>query len=195
MDLQQVVISPAEAEAKLAEYTKRIGIERTAEDAAIAQAYRAAARGLGVIELPATIAAGGFFATGLPKIAVCRVGARTGFVRWDGQDLVFADTEGWGVNRGALINRHSVRVQIPGDDLPPRRENPWRQARTLAPIVPPNQRPKRYRLTGCHVLWEVEKWERIAPRDPALIKHIRGRLWAVLAVWDLTDLERLVLGQ
>jgi len=67
MDLQQVVISPAEAEDKLAEYTKRIGVERTAEDAAIAQAYRAAARGLGVIELPRTIAAGGWFESGLPQ--------------------------------------------------------------------------------------------------------------------------------
>jgi len=32
------------------------------------------------------------------------------------------------------------------------------------------------------------------PRDPALIRHIRGDLWAVLAVWDLTELERAVLA-
>ena len=195
MDLQQVVIPPAEAEAKLAEYARRIGIERTAEDAAIEQAYRAAARGLGVIELPRTIAAGGWFESGLPKIAVIRADARTCFVHWDGQDLVFADQDGWRVNRGATVNGHSVRVQVPGDDLPEQRRNAWRFASTLVPLVPPNCRPKRTRLAGCHVLWEVEQWTRIAPRDPALIKHIRGRLWAVLATWNLTDLERLVLGQ
>jgi hypothetical protein len=33
------------------------------------------------------------------------------------------------------------------------------------------------------------------PVDPALLRHIRGDLWAVLAVWNLTDLERYVLSQ
>jgi hypothetical protein len=45
------------------------------------------------------------------------------------------------------------------------------------------------------VLWEVEEWKRIPPVDPALIRHVRGDLWAVLATWDLTDLERYVLSQ
>jgi hypothetical protein len=35
----------------------------------------------------------------------------------------------------------------------------------------------------------------VAPRDPALLRHVRGDLWAVLATWDLTELERLVLTQ
>ena len=35
----------------------------------------------------------------------------------------------------------------------------------------------------------------LAPRDPALLRHVRGDLWAVLSVWDLTDLERMVLSQ
>jgi hypothetical protein len=41
----------------------------------------------------------------------------------------------------------------------------------------------------------VEAWNEIPARDPALLRHIRGDLWAVLAVWDLTELERAVLGQ
>lgn len=32
-----------------------------------------------------------------------------------------------------------------------------------------------------------------APVDPALLKHIGGDLYAVVATWDLTDLERAVL--
>jgi len=27
------------------------------------------------------------------------------------------------------------------------------------------------------------------------LRHIRGDLWSVVAVWDLTELERLVLSQ
>jgi hypothetical protein len=32
------------------------------------------------------------------------------------------------------------------------------------------------------------------PEDPALLKHIGGDLYAVLAVWNLTELERAVLS-
>ena len=32
------------------------------------------------------------------------------------------------------------------------------------------------------------------PRDPALLRNITGTLYAVLAVWDLTEVERAVLG-
>jgi hypothetical protein len=50
-------------------------------------------------------------------------------------------------------------------------------------------------LAALHVLWEVERWELVPPTDPALIRHIRGDLWAVLATWDLTEIERHVLAQ
>lgn len=51
MELGTLIISPAEAEAKLAEYEKQLVQDRTAEDEAIRLGYRAAARGLGVIRL------------------------------------------------------------------------------------------------------------------------------------------------
>src|SRR5205085_1660042 len=66
-------------------------------------------------------------------------------------------------------------------------------AQTLVPIVPPRLRP-RFTLANYFVLWEVEQWTPIPPRDPMLLKHLGGWLYAVLAVWDLTDLERVVLG-
>ena len=43
-------------------------------------------------------------------------------------------------------------------------------------------------MRGFHVLWEVESWTPEPPRDPALLRHLRGDLWSVLAVWDLTEL-------
>jgi hypothetical protein len=49
------------------------------------------------------------------------------------------------------------------------------------------------------ILWEVEKWAdrsltSPAPRDPYLLKHIAGELYAVVAEWDLTDLERAIMS-
>ena len=195
MNLSTLEIPVDEAEAYLREYAKLIESERTAEDEAIAQGYRAAKRGLRVISMTATIAAGGWFDNGLPRIAVVRADATKCYVHrgWsDNPGLVFTDSPA-ADNRGALVGSHSVRVPL--TDMPELSRREWRRALTIVPVIPPRFRPKRSRLHRHHVLWEVESWTPEPPKDPALLRHIRGDLWSVLAVWDLTDLERAVLGQ
>jgi hypothetical protein len=194
MNLETFVIPEAEAAVKLAEYEAQLAAERTAEDRAITMAYRCAARGLPVISLPRTIARGGFRDDGLPRLAVVRADAAECFVRWDGSDLVYADRDDPRANRGALVGAVSVRVPVPGGDLPARRVSRYGQAaRAVVPLIPPAHRPRLRRLRHRHILWEAD-WTPVPPRDPALLQHIRGDLWAVLAVWDLTDLERHVLS-
>jgi hypothetical protein len=196
MDLQQIVIPKDEAEAKLAEYEGLIADERTAEDKAIAQAYRAATRGLGVISLPRTIASGGFHGNSLPRLGVARADDVEVYARWSDNAVIYSDYDRWDVNRGALVGAHSVRVALAGDELPPRKDRKtWSAGIATVPIVPPRFRPRLRRLHGFHLLWEVPEWKRIPPVDPALIRHIRGDLWSVVAVWDLTGLEQLVLSQ
>ncbi len=62
----------------------------------------------------------------------------------------------------------------------------------MVPLIPPALRPSTD-FRNFHILWEAE-WQRVAPKDPALLKHVGGHLYAVLATWDLTELERAVLG-
>lgn len=69
----------------------------------------------------------------------------------------------------------------------------------MVPIVPPKHRPpKASTLASFLVLWEVADWRWHSvprpPGDPALLKQLAGDLYLVLATWDLTDLERLVLA-
>jgi hypothetical protein len=196
MKLDEILVTPAEAKAKLDEYRSMLASERTAEDERIAAGYRAAARGLQVIRLPRTIAAGGWDDRGLPKIAVVRATARSAWCHLDGQDVVFADIDWWmgQLNRGAMINEHSVRVTVPADDRPKGYKNWGHSGRTIVPIIPPQIRPRLNRLHRFHILWEVEHWTPVPPKDPALIRHIRSDLWAVHATWDLTELERAVLS-
>jgi hypothetical protein len=194
-------ISPAEAEAKLNEYTGMIREERTAEDEAIAAGYRAARRGLPIINLRSAVAAGGYHGNGLPRIAVVRADARECSAWWnDGKTIIFADSAAvdraysrTSMNRGALVNQGTVRVE--GLARPVGARNWWEGGATIVPIIPPGIRPRLRRIRGFHVLWEVEAWNRVPPRDPALIRHIRGDLWSVHAAWDLTELERHVLSQ
>lgn len=67
----------------------------------------------------------------------------------------------------------------------------------MVPIVPPKLRPARG-LGDRLILWEVENWTWATvpppPGDPALLRHVGGDLYAVEAVWDLTELEKLVLA-
>lgn len=192
MNLGTLLIDPAEAQAKVAEYEAQLAGERTAEDEAIRLGYRAAARGLGVIRLSEAIRLGGYFEQGMPKIAVVRADARECFYWRDGDDLIFSSENDWRSNRGALVGGKSVRVHTA------ERPQHWsgRHYGTIVPVIPPSIRPRPRRLHGFHILWEVEQWTlQTPPTDPALIRHIRGDLWAVSAVWDLTELERAVLTQ
>jgi hypothetical protein len=63
--------------------------------------------------------------------------------------------------------------------------------RALVPLIPPWARPKA-KLSNYHILWEAD-WTDV-PVDPALLKHLGGPLYVVLAVWDLTEVERSVLS-
>jgi hypothetical protein len=192
VNLPTIEVSEEEATAKLAEYQQAIRHERSAEDEAIAQAYRAAKRGLQVVQLSQAIAMGEFFDSGLPRIAIVRADATECHVHWTGDDLIYTDGPGW--PRGtALVGRHTVRVPMRDVAIPAVRQ--WRRGQAPVPLIPPKHRPKRYRLHRCHILWEVDAWNMVPARDPALLRHIRGDLWAVLAVWDLTELERAILGQ
>lgn len=195
MDLATLDLSPEEIEQRLAVYEAQLAEERTREDDAVRRAYRVARRGLPIIDLPRSIAAGGWFPDGLPRIAVVRADVPWCHVR----------TETWGAPRGhttiayadtadrrgyAAVGRHRVQVTVPTPSSITNRA--WR-GRTVVPTIPPNLRPRWRRLHLFHVLWEVEAWQDVAPTDPALIRHVGGNLWAVHAVWDLTEIERAVI--
>lgn len=189
------LISPDEATERLAAYEAQIAEERTVEDDAVRAGLRAAKRGLPVISLSAVMAAGGTFPDGLPRLAVARANATTVYVQArfptaERCTYVFHE-EPWDRGR-AVVGRNRVEVTVPAPVVPARRRT-W-HASTIVPTVPPNVRPSKRRLRLFHVLWEVERWDPTPPVDPALLRHIRGDLWAVQATWDLTPLERAVLA-
>lgn len=199
MNLDTLVLDPEDAVERVKEYEAQLAEERTVEDDAVLAGYRAAARGLPVISLRAAFETAGRFPNregvegmGLPRLAIVRADAtecRVGRSMCGG--WLFDDcTTRWGpADRGALVGRRTVRVPVDGVD--------WtaRAGRTVVPTIPPRFRPNRRRLHRFHILWEVESWTPEPPVDPALLRHIRGDLWSVQAVWDLTPLERAVLAQ
>ena len=65
--------------------------------------------------------------------------------------------------------------------------------KAIVPTIPPMFRPP-FKLSNYHLLWEAE-WDLMPPVDPALLKHLAGDLYVLLAVWDLTELEQAVLSE
>lgn len=190
------LISPEEAAEQLKAYEAQLTGERTAEDDAIRAGYKAAARGVRVIHLPTVIAAGGWFPNGLPRLAVVRANALTCHVRVRGWSndwtVAYADRAD---DRGrARVGSYRVEVNVPRPEQRPSSMDRTHGGSCVVPLIPPPHRPARWRLHRFHVLWEVERWDPTPPVDPALLRHIRGDLWAVQATWDLTELERAVLS-
>ncbi len=177
-------------------------------DDAVMRGYRELGRGRRLIELSAVIAAGGVqeivyndrrwsggqyrdleLTALVPNLAVIRADARHCFtrgVRDDGSVLFRADNPS--------SERKADKVKLAEGTFPEEQRasmTSWGQARAIVPQVPAPLRPNSH-LRNYHVLWEAE-WEGV-PTDPALLKHLGGDLYALLAVWDLSPLERAVLA-
>lgn len=61
------------------------------------------------------------------------------------------------------------------------------------PIVPPKHLPGKI-TDDYYILWEVEEWKIVPPKDPWLLKRITSNMFVVLAGWDLTEIERSVMA-
>jgi hypothetical protein len=192
MDLSTIAMDKAQARKLFLEYRNAIRQLHSEEDAEIMRGYRALAQGQQLLHLSETIKAGGHMVASrneiVPRLAVAPASA----------EFVYVSTRNNGsckfhVEQRPHWKRKKGIVHCPADTLP---RCGWEQTtaggqRAMVPPVPPRFRP-RHALSNYHVLFEAE-WQKCAPVDPALLKHIGGDLYAVLAVWDLTELERSVL--
>jgi hypothetical protein len=208
-----ITMDPAKAREKVAEYLRSVRARHTAEDAAILKGYKALARGRTIIDLPKCIRLGGEFdsghMTGLPRVAVATAShAWVWVTRYRNGQVNFLPgvISTWGENRISNQRRKDCFRMPAGTLSPDTREPdsspktgyraPWDGSmRAMVPHVPPGLRPG-HSLANYQILFEVEEWapDPTAPRDPALLKHIGGDLYAVLATWDLTPLEQSVLN-
>lgn len=195
MTLDTLVVPKKQATAKLDAYRRELKRRRKPIDdeiSRLAAAYEIAAKGIPVLQLSQAIAAGGAFENGLPRIAIAR----------SDKERVTCERSAWrdGVRFEWRRFRHiyrndteSLEVRVPWD----------RPARTLTgttivPVVPPDAlheaKVGRTTLRRYLTLFEVEEWTPVPPTDPALLEHIAGDLYAVLAVWDLSEIERAVIA-
>lgn len=206
MELPLIDVPQAQARQAAADYLKAVRQRHSDEDQAILRGYRELARGRRLLQLSAAIRAGGYDTVTVrwqnrwgdrewredvvtvPRLAVARADATRVWsqgVNSEGECEIRTQRE-------LSPNNRRDRMTLRG--LEPTEVASWRWVQAIVPLVPPPLRPAVH-LRNYHLLWEAE-WspEPVPPVDPALLKHLGGDLYAVVAIWDLSELERAVLS-
>lgn len=194
MNVPTITMDKEQAKAKLKAYRAELHHKADAEYQAAAEGYAALAEGLKLIDIGEAIHCGGYFESGLPRLAVARADRPAVHCQRRFSSFDFDASRRTNGTPGP-----SLLVSVPNQTGNTRHVSGW----TRVPMVPADVNQSLRAMgrsvarTRYHILWEVEKWyERNPlepPRDPFLLKHIGGSLYAVLAEWDLTDLEMSVM--
>ena len=189
MQTENVVIDRAEARALWRKYKEHRHYEKPI-DAEIRRAYQLLAQGRLVIKALESIKVAGLKDDGFPKLAICRADAPHVFCTYHRDGRLEMSEDRWRPAKSRTINFGTGSFPT----WQAARPNVWtRDGQAIKPIIPIDVRPKRG-LANYHVLWEAE-WQRVPPRDPFLLRRIgKADLWLVVAMWDLTEVERAALA-
>lgn len=194
MNVQPITMDRKQAREAFLAYKRSVRARHDQETDAIMRGYRQLSLGRQVVELRSAILGGGLDAQHRPRIAFARADARWCFYqraqREAGGHFVWKHDPDGRIASWWRSSRHHTRIVAPEDTLPVVER--WQRAQV--PLVPPQYMPKRGALGNFHLLWEAV-WQPAPPVDPMLLRSLGGGLYVVVAQWDLTPLERAVLGQ
>lgn len=168
----------------------------TADLLLIKQIYRELSLGKRVINVDEAIGDAGPNADGFPLLAIARADQKFCelFTKWDstrGNQIVFGNLDKRIDKRRWLQPLYRVPDRALANEFAANRRLPKYQ-RAIVPTIPPNIRPFG-NLAKYWILFEAE-WKPIPPVDPILLRRLSGPFFVVLAQWDLTEVERAVLG-
>jgi len=156
-------------------------------DREVMAAYQKLAQGKLVIKALESISTAGVNDKGLPNLAIARADAKVCRLSMHGNGGATMST-----GNGSRRNTTStMRFEFAPGTFPGTAG--WRSSEAVVPHPPLHLRPKRA-LQNYHVLFEAD-WTKAPPVDPFLIRRLgKGDLWLVLAMWDLTEVERAALA-
>jgi hypothetical protein len=200
VDLNTVTMDQEEAAKAFREYRGAFMAHRNQIDGELMRSYKALSEGKTLISLVDALRRGGVDEIGRPRLAIARADEPWIEMSIDRDGSVTYDP-----NHNTRV-RHPDRLFMFGAETMPRPpleqdqqtwNAPW-SGWWMAnlPFIPPQYRPP-HGLVNYHLLWEAE-WRRSRGsqrRDPMLLKRLGGDLFAVLAAWDLTEIEKLVLAR
>jgi len=200
MELNTVTMPAEDAAKAFREYRAVFMAERNRIDGELMRGYKALSEGKTLISLTEAIQAGGVDEIGRPKLAIARADERGIKMRLQTDGSLTYDP-----SPHTRVFSPDRLFEFPSDFLPrPVRQEGWYESSepwfgwwtATLPFIPPQYRPP-LAMQNYHLLWEAE-WRRARGsqrRDPMLLRRLGGDLFAVVAAWDLTEVEKLVLAR
>lgn len=179
---------------------KKLRQEQVRQD--LAKVYGHLRHGKKLIDIYTSFKNAGLNDQGYPKLAIVRADSKI-VVCTGGSDgsCIFYHDRGQG-NADGYFGWRGNRYDV---TLPPetfswnKKENGYTdypsRIQTIVPIIPAEILVTEVKalLKNFHILWEVDEWKPVAPRDPILLRRLTPNLFGVLATWNLTELERAVI--
>jgi hypothetical protein len=166
-------------------YCKAVKERQTRDDKILKAGYRHLSQGKKILDLVEVMKFAGVDSQGRPKLAIARASWEQCFLRSDANgDCSF-------LKRSYVSGAESRGViYLPPQTLSPLC-NSWSQYSALVPSIPPQYKPAG-RLDDYFILWDAT-WTSEPPTDPILLRHLGRYIYAVLAMWNLSALERALL--
>lgn len=174
--------------------TKVTDAQKQYED--LKKTYHAMSKGFKVIDIYKAFVDTGVDEDGNPKLAIAQAHLSTiRFNKERGGGGYFTEDRGW------ATKERVIDVRLPGETFPDwPLNNPdqnWsikdREISTNVPLVPVQLLPPG-KLENYYTLFEVKEWKtRAVVEDPYLLKRINANTFAVLAEWDVTEVEAIVM--
>lgn len=198
MNVAEMTVDPHVAREKLRAYRARKHKDAEQEYRAAEKLFEAAAGGQRLIVAGDAIRHSPFDTQGRPRLAIARADRKqVALYRW--RDRLTFDSR---VNHSAYDHWNHLQLTHAYQSMPDHiadPDRPWNYKRWFAtvPMVPADVRPETGQLRQWHILWEVDAWHDKPiidpPRDPYLLEHVAGDVFAVIAEWDLTPLEQAAM--
>lgn len=213
MNIETITMDKNEALEKLKAY--KDALKRSARSKAEAHvtkeykdaviALRALGKGHAIIDIEDVISGAPIDSKERPKLAICRADLKQVKFRWapNSNTAAFVGEKSgyWSlakdINLEINMGRNHHFTEVRDWNREAGLQPAILEGFSLVPLVPPTVEVKS-KLENYHILWEVENWSDTEigakpDRDPYLLKRLNTTLFAVVAEWDLTELEMLIM--
>ncbi len=165
--------------------------------------YNQLKAGRKIIDIGKVLVSGGLNDWHQPNLAIAKITSKFVWCQYNESGrLVFTNASDWG-DQGRTPLKEDVAISgmpeftckglVEAGKMRKDRSGWGRmELKAPVPIVPPKILPAK--TEGYYVLWEVEEWKIVPPRDPWLLKRITDTLFVALAAWELTEIERSAMA-
>lgn len=198
MDLTKVEVKAEDAEELYKQYLEVVKVRKEKQYEDLKKVYRALSKGYKVIDIFKAFEDTGMTEDGDPKLAIAQADKREVYFhkRLGGGGVFSHDQSDW---------KTTVKdVELPGGifsewlmNEPDKGRSTWnikkRTQGTNVPLIPAHLLPEG-KLENYFILFEVDEWREIATvADPYLLRRINANTFIVLAEWDVTEVEAIVM--